>query len=300
MSQFLQFFLSGLGLGAVIALLALGFVIIFKATEVVNFAHGALLIAGVYVAARARELYKWSFPLAMTAGILAAAVMGLIIERLLVSTMRARRADVIAIGIMTIGVEILMRTEVNRRLGTKVLSMGDPWGAKSVKIGSIIVPQTRVAALVLGGLILGAFFTWFKFSNWGVAMRAAAEDAQATALMGIRLSRVSAVAWVIAGVLAAIAGLFLCAYPTPGFDANASRLALAAFPAAILGGLDSAGGALAGGLIVGLADQLANGYQKDLTFLGDGVSAVVPFFVMLIVLLIRPSGLFGTKEVGRV
>lgn len=300
MSQFVQFAVSGLGLGAVIALLALGFVIIFKATEVVNFAHGALLIAGVYVAARTRELYRWSFPLAMLAGILAASLMGFVIERFLVTTMRARRADVIAIGIMTIGVEIIMRTEVNRRLGTQILSMGDPWGAKSFKIGGLIVPQTRVAALVIGGLILAGFFAWFKFSNWGVAMRAAAEDAQATALMGIRLSRVSAVAWIIAGALAAIAGLFLCTYPTPGFDANASKLALAAFPAAILGGLDSPGGALAGGLIVGLADQLANGYQSHLTFLGAGVSGVVPFVVMLIVLLIRPSGLFGTKEVGRV
>ncbi len=296
----LQFVVNGISVGAVYALLALGFVIIFKATEVVNFAHGGLLIAGIYVAARVRETYELNFVLAALIGLAVAALFGLLIERVLVAKMRAARADVISVAIMTIGVEIIMRTEVNRRLGTKILALNDPWGAKVFEFGDIVVPYTRIAALTAAAVVLLAFFIWFKFSAWGVAMRAAAEDPQAASLMGIRLSRVSAVAWIIAGVLAALAGIFLTAYPTPGFDANASRLALAAFPAAILGGLDSPGGAVVGGVTVGVADQLANGYQSDLTFLGEGFSHVVPFVVMLAVLLVRPAGLFGTREVGRV
>jgi branched-chain amino acid transport system permease protein len=296
----LQFVVNGISVGAVYALLALGFVIIFKATEVVNFAHGGLLIAGIYVAARVRETYELNFVLAALVGLAVAALFGLLIERVLVATMRSTRADVISVAIMTIGVEIIMRTEVNRRLGTKILALNDPWGAKVLDIGGIVIPHTRVAALVAAVAVLGAFFAWFKFSAWGVAMRAAAEDPQAASLMGIRLGRVSAVAWIIAGALAALAGIFLTAYPTPGFDANASQLALAAFPAAILGGLDSPGGAVVGGVTVGVADQLANGYQSDLTFLGEGFSHVVPFVVMLAVLLVRPAGLFGTREVGRV
>jgi branched-chain amino acid transport system permease protein len=118
--------------------------------------------------------------------------------------------------------------------------------------------------------------------------------------MGIRLGRVSAVAWVVGGVLAAVAGLFLVGSPTPGVTPAVGAVALRAFPAAILGGLDSTGGALVGGLLIGVAESLATGYQDQLAFLGRGFGAVVPYIVMIIVLLVRPSGLFGTRELTRV
>ena len=145
-----------------------------------------------------------------------------------------------------------------------------------------------------------AFFAVFKFSDWGVAMRAAAEDGETAALMGIRLGRVSALAWVVAGALAAVAGLFLVGAPTPGVQPGLQAVALRAFPAAILGGLDSTGGALVGGLIIGLAESFTAGYQDQLLFLGRGFGDVMPYVVMILVLLVRPSGLFGTKELTRV
>jgi branched-chain amino acid transport system permease protein len=131
-------------------------------------------------------------------------------------------------------------------------------------------------------------------------MRASAEDGETAALMGIRQGQVSALAWVVAGILAAVAALFLVGSPTPGVTPAAYAVGLRAFPAAILGGLDSTGGALVGGLLIGIAEALAAGYQDQLLFLGRGFSAVVPFIVMIAVLLVRPSGLFGTKELTRV
>jgi branched-chain amino acid transport system permease protein len=152
----------------------------------------------------------------------------------------------------------------------------------------------------VAGVLIVAFFVAFKYSSWGVAMRASAEDGEAAALMGIRQGRVSALAWIVAGVLAAVAALFLVGAPTPGVSAAAYTVALRAFPAAILGGLDSTGGALVGGLLIGITEAMAAGYQEQLSFLGRGFGEVAPYVVMIVVLLVRPSGLFGTKELTRV
>jgi branched-chain amino acid transport system permease protein len=118
--------------------------------------------------------------------------------------------------------------------------------------------------------------------------------------MGIRLGRVSLSAWAVAGALAAVAALFLTVFPTPGLERATSLAALKAFPAAILGGLDSTTGALVGGLVVGVTESLATGYQSDLSFLGRGIGDLAPYLVMVVVLLVRPAGLFGTKELSRV
>jgi branched-chain amino acid transport system permease protein len=296
MTTFLQLSFSGLSLGFIYALIALGFVIIFKATEVVNFAHGAFLLAGAYVVARLHD--RIGFLPALLAGIAVAALVGLLVERLIIR--RLRGAPVISLAIVTIGVNILLITELTRRIGTNVYSLGDPWRDHTVKILGIRLAESRVAAIVIGLILIGAFFVAFKYSSWGVAMRATAEDEETASLMGIRLGRVTAVSWIVAGGLAAVAGLFLTAFPSPGLDASAAPVALRAFPAAILGGLDSTGGALVGGLVIGVAESLVAGYENNLLFLGRGFGAVVPYVVMILVLLIRPSGLFGTKELTRV
>jgi branched-chain amino acid transport system permease protein len=162
------------------------------------------------------------------------------------------------------------------------------------------VPEARVAAAVVALLLLGAFLAAFKFSPWGVAMRAAAEDGEAAALMGIRLRRVATGAWFIAGALAAVGAIFLTTFPTPGVDRASGLAALSAFPAAILGGLDSVLGAIVGGLIIGVVVVMSSGYQDEISFLGRGLGQVAPYIVMVLVLLWRPSGLFGTRELTRV
>ncbi|MEU2508602.1 branched-chain amino acid ABC transporter permease [Streptomyces sp. NPDC007863] len=296
MSTFAEFLINGLSLGSVYALIALGFVVIFRATEVVNFAHASLLLAGGYLVAVLHEpLGFWP---ALAAGVAGAAVVGAAVEFFVMR--RHRGADHSVLAIVTIGVDILLATELTRRIGTDILALGDPWGDAVVTLGPVTIAETRIAALLAAALLITAFLLAFRHTSWGVAMRAAAESQETAALMGVRLGRVSLGAWAVAGGLAAVAALFLTVFPTPGLERGTSLAALKAFPAAILGGLDSTTGALAGGLIVGVTESLATGYQSDLAFLGRGIGDLAPYLVMVAVLLIRPAGLFGTKELARV
>jgi branched-chain amino acid transport system permease protein len=295
-TQFLELLLSGISLGFVYALIALGFVVIFKATRVINFAHGSLLLLGAYLIARLHG--SLGFGGAVLVGVAATALVAMLVHLVILRQMRGAVVDTLTIA--TIGVDILLATELTRRIGTKVLSIGDPWRDHVVQLGSIAIPSARVAAAIVAILILAAFLAAFKFTGWGVALRSAAEDGEAAALMGIRLGRVAAGAWALAGALAAVGGLFFTTFPTPGIDANVGISALSAFPAAILGGLDSVVGAVVGGLIIGVVVSLTAGYQDELSFLGRGLSDAAPYIVMLLVLLVRPSGLFGTRELTRV
>ena len=162
------------------------------------------------------------------------------------------------------------------------------------------MPQTRVAAAVVAIVLMLAFWAAFRWSDWGVALRSAAADREIAALMGIRLTRVAAGAWALAGSLAAIGGAFFTSFPASGVNNATGLVALTAIPAAVLGGLDSTAGAVVGGLVIGVATTFAAGYQDELSFLGRGLSEVVPYLLLLLVLLWRPSGLFGTREITRV
>lgn len=291
METFLQLMVNGLGKGAVYALLALGFVIIFKATEVVNFALGSLVLVGGYLVYVLKDTIGWFA--AATVGILGAAVAGLLIERILAG---ARSADQNSLALLTIGVDVIISEEVVRRLGAAIPFIGDPFDADPIRIGAVTIFRTQAIALVVGLVLITAFFLAFRFTDWGVAMRAQAENREAAALMGIRSSRVTATAWVIAGALAGVAVLFMATqdFSGAGLGRGTHAIALIAFPAAILGGMDSTVGAVVGGIIVGLTEALSAQY------ISFDFSKSAVFLVMLAVLVLRPSGLFGTKEFTRV
>ncbi|MEU3459475.1 branched-chain amino acid ABC transporter permease [Streptomyces sp. NPDC006733] len=296
MTKLAEIMLNGLALGAIYALIALGFVVIFKASGVMNFAHGSLLLFGGYVVARLHD----------TVGFLAAVVIGAALAAALAGLVQVlaarglRGAEIHTLTILTIGVDVLIGTELNRRVGADFLSMGDPWGSEVVQLGGVTVAEARIAAIVVAVVLISVFFAVFRWSRWGLSMRAAAADPEAACLMGIRLDRVRLIAWGVAGALAAVAAVFLAAFPAPGLDRTTSQVALSAFPAAILGGMDSAAGALVGSFIVGLTSALAAGYQSELSALGSGISDVAPYLVMVLVLLVRPTGLLGSKELTRV
>jgi len=294
MTEFAQFVLSGIALGAMYGLIALGFVIIYKATEILNFAHGSLLLIGAYAVAR---LSSWNFWLAILAGVTITVLIALGIERFLVRSMAGR--TVISITIMTIGLDVVLLTAARAQVNTQILPLGDPWGSQMVRMGPLSIPMSRVAAIVVAGLILVAFLTWFRRSAWGIAFRAATEKREIAPLMGIRLDRLSAMAWGIAGGLAVVAGVFLSSFPSPGVNVDLASVALRAFPAAVIGGLDSVHGAIVGGLMVGVAEVLAQGYQSNLQFLGVGFHEVLTYALMILVLLFRPAGLFGSAAVNR-
>jgi branched-chain amino acid transport system permease protein len=297
MSHFLELFANGLSLGCIAALIALGFVVVFKATGVVNFAYGSLLLLGAYVVGRYHDRLGFVPAVLVSVAVTAvvAAFVGVVVLR------RARLADPGTLAILTLGVDIVLATDLTRRIGTDLLTTGDPWAATVVSIGSVHIPQTRIAAATVAVVLVSAFLLVLKFTDWGVALRASAQRPATAALMGIRLSRVTAGAWVLAGALAAIAGLFFTAFPSAGVSGTVGQLALGvAVPAAVLGGLDSTTGALVGGLLVGLTATLTAGYQDQLAFLGRGFGSIAPYVLMVLVLLVRPSGLFGSREATRV
>ncbi|MFF5991033.1 branched-chain amino acid ABC transporter permease [Prauserella flavalba] len=292
METFVQLVVNGLGKGAVFALLALGFVIIFKATEVVNFAHGSLVLFGGYLVVTLRDSIGWAG--AAIVGVVGAGLLALVVERLLLS--RSKLADPFSLALLTIGVDVIVTEEIVRRLGVSLPFIGDAWDAKPIQVGGITLFRTHLVALVVATVLITLFFLAFRYSNWGIAMRAQAENKEAAALVGIRSGRVTATAWLVAGLLAGVAVLFIATqdFSGAGLSRGTHSIALAAFPAAILGGLDSTAGAVAGGITVGLVDALATHYVS----FAFAKSAV--FLVMLVVLVVRPSGLFGTRETTRV
>jgi branched-chain amino acid transport system permease protein len=298
MNQVLELLVSGLSLGCIYALIAMGFVIVFKATNVVNFAHASVVMLGAYLVARWHD--NLGFYGAVLAAAVACAVVAALIDFLLVRPLRRRRGGIDTLAILTIGVNIVLATELTRRVGTDILPTGAPWGSDTVTFLGITVPQTRIASAIVALVLMGAFYVAFKYSDWGVAMRSTAADPETAALMGIRLSRVAAGAWAVSGFLAAIAGVFFTSFPASGVSTTTYLLALTAIPAAVLGGLDSIGGAVVGGLVIGVAITFTAGYQDELSFLGRGLSDVIPYVVLLLVLMWRPSGLFGTPETSRV
>lgn len=292
MDTFLQLTMNGGGKGAVYALLALGFVIIFRATGVVNFAHGSLVFVGGYVTFAMSD--NVGFIPAAIIGILSAGALALFIERVLIA--QSRNADPIALVLLTIGVDVVVTEEVARRLGTGAPFLKAPWVGNPIEVGGVFILRGQLVAFIVGAILITGLLLLFRYTSWGLAMRAQAENREAAALMGVRNSQVTAAAWVVAGLLAGIAVLFIATsdFSGSGVSTGTHALALVAFPAAIIGGLDSVGGAVIGGFLVGLTEAYASQYIA----LDFSKSAV--FIVMLVVLVARPSGLFGSKEVSRV
>jgi branched-chain amino acid transport system permease protein len=295
--RFLQSIVAGLGQGAIYALLALGFVIVYKSMRVVNFALPGLMILGAYMVVYLGNVVGLNFWIALGLAILIGAFAALVIERLAIRPMIGK--PVFAIAIITLGIDIILRIFVNDLLGTNVRNIPDPWGLKTFKIGNVIVQERRAAMLIAAGIVVTLLFVFFKYSRIGLAMRATAFDQEAALTQGVSVGTVFALSWVIAGGLAALAGMFVGT--GRGIDQQTAFIALKALPAVILGGIDSIQGAVLGALVIGIFEGLSNTYQTQyLSFLGENFSQVVPYVILLLVLLLRPYGLFGTPEIERV
>lgn len=298
MTQFLQLCFNGLALGARYALVALGFVIIFRATGVINFAQGAMVALGAYLTYAFANGAGLPFALAVLLAVVCAAAFGAGVERLVLRRMVGQ--PVFAVIMITIGLLFIVQQAVTAIWGFDSLNLADPWGVRTVDAGGVVMALRDVWTLAIAAAILGGFFLFFRLSRLGVAMRATALDAEAALAQGISARRVFAVSWGIAGGLAALAGVMLASGPA-ALSPGIGDIALVAFPAMIVGGLDSPAGAVAGGMIIGLTQALTAGYQQDIApWLGSNFGAVMPYVVMIVILLVRPYGLLGTREVRRV
>lgn len=303
MSELLESLVRGLGIGSVYALLAIGFVIIYKSTGVISFAQPALMVTGaVAVSYLAPAIGFWLFPglgfaVAVLLGALAVAALALGVERAAIRPMVGRPVFVVAI--ITIGLDIAIRVVANGFIGLGARPIGDPWGLSRFSVGQVQVQWRHLAMMVTALAVLALLFWFFRYTRYGLGMRAAAFDQEAALTQGVSVGTVFALSWAMAGGLAAIAGAFLAT--GAGVDQQLWIVALAALPAIILGGLDSLEGAVIGGLTVGVVQSLVGSYQRDIApWLGDTFAVVSPYAVMLLVLLVRPYGLFGTPEVKRV
>ena len=315
--------LKALALGSVYALIALGFVLIFKATEVVNFSQGALaMIGALFISFMVADenlpiigfftevknpIYsmggpdwlRWGLSVIVALGF--AALLGLLIERVAIRPMIGE--PLFSVAVITLGLEIALRALANDTVKVEFRRVNAPWGSGGFNIGSGFVNWAYFAAMITAVLAFIAVFFFYR-SRMGIAMRAVAHDQEAAMAQGINIGRVFALAWGAGAVLAALGGLFSPQPPirqTGALDPESSLIAFRALPAVILGGLDSVQGALIGGLIVGGAEIYAGQYLSGYTsVLGAGYPLIVPYMVMLFVLLVRPYGLFGTPEVRRV
>jgi branched-chain amino acid transport system permease protein len=220
-----------------------------------------------------------------------------VVERLAMRPMVGKPVFVVAI--ITLGVDIVIRVVVNSFIGREVRQVGDPWGLATVSLGGITVEKRYVAMIITTAVLVTALFLFFRYSRIGLAMRATAFDQEVALAQGISVGTVFALSWAIAGALAAVAGMFVGT--GAGVDQQTWIVALIALPAIILGGLDSVPGAVLGGLVIGVVQSLVGTYQGSYApWLGQNFAVVAPYVVMLLVLLVRPYGLFGTREVERV
>lgn len=295
MTGFLTAVSGGLGQGAIYVLLALGFVIIYKSMKVVSFAQPAFMMAGAILVSYLTP--RFGFAGAVLVGTIAIGLVALAVERVAIRPMVGKAVFVIAI--ITIGVDIVVRVVAGAFVGTDPLLVGDPWGLDTVSIGDVQVQQRHIAALIAMIVVVVALMLFFRLSSTGLAMRAAALDQEAAMAQGVSVGAVFALSWALAGSLAALAGVFAAA-GNP-IDQTFWVVALAALPVIIVGGLDSLGGAVVAGLLVGVVESLVRAYHSDIfPNLATNTGTLAPYVLMMVVLLVRPHGLFGTKEVERV
>lgn len=294
MDLFVQLLLTGIALGSGYALGGLGFVLIYKATGVFNFSHGQLTMAGAYFFYMFQVQIGlppwWSVPAAVASMF----IVGLAIERLFLRRMVGEPA--IAIIMLTIGLGSLLRNLVGLIWGTQPQAPVALFEPGSIMLVGFQVPRVYMWTLVSASIFITAFLVYFRKSSQGLAMRAVAFHQDHASLSGISIYRVFALSWGLAGVMAAISGILMV--QLVGLDLSMDARGLSAFPAAILGGMDSIGGVVIGGLIIGAAEALAGGYLDP--YLGGGAKEVVGYVVLLLILMVRPYGLFGTPEIRKV
>jgi branched-chain amino acid transport system permease protein len=235
---------------------------------------------------------------AVVLAMFAMALIGMGLERVFLRPMVGE--ELFAVAIVTLGIDIVIRNVTNDFIGQFPRPMGDPFGTEFLTVGSLRIANTQVVQIVVALIAVGAITMFFR-SRMGIAMRATAFDQEAARAQGINVGRIFSISWAIGAVLATLAGVFISMFPrrSTGVDQATGFFAFRAFPAIIIGGLDSIVGGIVGGLLVGFAESAATVYVT-FDFLGSGFAGIVPYLLMLLVLVVRPYGIFGTEEIRRV
>jgi branched-chain amino acid transport system permease protein len=294
MAFFFDLFVNGLMIGSMYALVALGFVLIYKATSVVNFAQGDLVMFGGYIAAALVVLYKLPLAIALPVLLGSMIALGFIVERGVLRPMVGQ--NVISVVMVTIGLSQVFQGSAAMLWGAQTKNIPLPIPLEPYVIWEIYISPVNLVAALVSGVFLVAFAWFFRKSRMGIAMRATANDQQAAMAVGINVRFIFALSWAIAGLAAALGGVLWG--NLIGVDTQLALVGLKVFPAVILGGLDSVPGALVGGLIIGAVESVAAGYVDP--YVGGGTKDFLPYVLMILALMVRPYGFFGREIIERV
>jgi branched-chain amino acid transport system permease protein len=294
MGFFADLFVNGLMIGSMYALIALGFVLIYKATSVVNFAQGELVMFGGYIAAAMLSLYHLPLAVALPVLLVSMVILGFAVERGVLRPLVGQ--NVISVVMVTIGLAQVFQGLAAMVWGAQTINISLPIRLEPYQIWEVYISPINVVAAVISGVFLVGFAWFFRKSRMGIAMRAVANDQQAAMAVGINVRFVFAASWAIAGLAAGIGGVVWG--NMLGVDTHLALVGLKVFPAVILGGLDSVPGAVVGGLLIGAIESVAAGYVDP--YVGGGTKDFLPYVLMIVALLIRPYGFFGREIIERV
>lgn len=288
--EVLQILISGVSQGCVYGLIAMGFVLIYKATEMVNFAQGELMMLGAYLAYTFINILGMSYIPGFIATVISMAIIGVIIERGVLRPMIGEPP--FAVLMITIGLGFILRALAGAVWGTETKTLSNPFTGSVARISGLSVGYENLA-IIIGTLILCiTFYLFFRFTRLGIAMQAASQNQLAAFYVGIPVKRIYSLVWALSASLAAVAGVLVA--PVSLLEPVMGFIGIKAFCAAIVGGFGSLPGAILGGLIVGVAEQFANLY------LPPGIAATTAYVMLLVMLLVRPQGLFASIQQKKV
>ena len=285
--QVLQLLISGIAQGCIYGLIALGFVLIYKATETVSFAQGELMMLGAFVGLAAMTMLGFPYWLAVLSSIVGMALFGIALERLVIRPILGQPA--FSIVMLTIGVGYVARGLITMipNIGTETHTLPVPYKDEIWNLAGLVLNVEQMAVIAVTTVLCALLFALFRYSKLGIAMQAASQNQLAAYYMGIPVQRLNGIAWGLAAAVAAVAGLLLA--PITFVHANMGFIGLKAFPAAVVGGFGSLPGAIVGGLVIGVVESLSGFY------LPDGFKDTAAYIVVLVMLVLKPNGLFGEK-----
>ncbi len=283
--QFVQLVISGIAQGCIYGLIALGFVLIYKATETVSFAQGELMMLGAFCGLACMTFLGFPFWLSVLASIAAMATFGVLLERLVIRPILGQPA--FSVVMLTIGIGYVARGLITMipNIGTETHTLAVPYKDQVWNVGPLLLNVEQMVVIASTAVLSGLLYLVFRHSKVGVAMQASSQNQLAAYYMGIPVKRLNGLVWGLASAVAAIAGLLLA--PITFVHANMGFIGLKAFPAAVVGGFGSLPGAIVGGLVIGIVESLSGFY------LPDGFKDVAAYIVVLIMLMVKPNGLFG-------
>jgi branched-chain amino acid transport system permease protein len=285
--QLLQLLVSGVSQGCIYGLIALGFVLIYKATETVSFAQGELMMLGAFAGLALLTMWGLPFWLSVPCAIAAMAAFGMLVERVVIRPVLGQPA--FSIVMLTIGIGYVARGLITMvpGIGTDTHTLPVPYKDTLLRAGELVLNAPQLVVIASTALLCLGLYLLFRFSKVGIAMQAASQNQLAAYYMGIPVQRLNGLVWGLAAAVAAIAGLLLA--PITFVHANMGFIGLKAFPAAVVGGFGSLPGAIVGGLVIGVVEAVAGFY------LPEGFKDIAAYVVVLVMLMVRPNGLFGEK-----